>query len=172
MIGRNIAPGLNRKFVSEDWPAIPAFLWEQERKEAYRVIDHESEIRIFASDIKSYAIKAAKENALEAGVADCITFNTLPFNKLNIPDPYSIIICNPPYGERIGEKEDLNTIYKDFNHLFANREGLSLYLITSDKDFEKLFTSRVADRRRKLYNGRIETTYYQYYGEKPPRSLE
>lgn len=172
LIERNIAPGLNRKFASENWPAIDKALWEHERKEAFRAIHYADDIKILASDMNNHAIQAAKENAIEAGVDDCITFRTLPFNKLEIPDPYSIIICNPPYGERLGDKEALKAIYNDFNRLFSNRKDLSLYLITSDKEFENSFSVRVPDRRRKLYNGRIETTYYQYYGEKPPRSFE
>jgi putative N6-adenine-specific DNA methylase len=93
----------------------------------------------------------------------------LPFNELKADEKYGIVICNPPYGERIGERQDLDQIYKDAKRFFRVNPSWSLYFLTSDKEFEKAFSDRPADKRRKLYNGRIETTYYQYYGERPPR---
>jgi putative N6-adenine-specific DNA methylase len=87
-----------------------------------------------------------------------------------MPGEYPVIITNPPYGERIGDKEALERIYYKMDRLLAKDRGCSLYLITADKEFERSIRSRKkADRRRKLYNGRIETTYYQYYGEKPKK---
>lgn len=170
MLAKKIAPGLNRKFASEEWPGIPAELWKKFRKEAYDSIDYNLSLQIIASDIDSKAIAAAKENALEAGVDDCIEFKVMPVSELKITQPYGIIICNPPYGERIGEKENLNLIYQDLKNLLQNEKTWSLYLITSDKNFETVFSQKPADRRRKLYNGRIEVTYYQYFGEKPAKT--
>ena len=167
MIGRNIAPGLSRKFVSEDWEAIPKELWKQERKSAFEAIDYERDVRILASDIDEKAIAAAKRNAEEAGVDDCIDFRVQPASKLTASENHGIIICNPPYGERIGEKEQIRKIYKDLRRFMESNPTWSLYLITADKAFEKVFREKPADRRRKLYNGRIETCYYQYYGQRP-----
>lgn len=167
MIGRHIAPGLNRKFASEDWPSIPSEIWKSYKKEAYNQIQYDQPLKIFASDIDSKAIEASKENAIEAGVDDCIDFKVMPVSNLEITKKYGIIICNPPYGERIGDKEKLTDIYKDLKHLLDDEKTWSLYLLTSDKTFEDQF--KPANKRRKLYNGRIEVTYYQYFGEKPPK---
>jgi putative N6-adenine-specific DNA methylase len=167
MIGRNIAPGLSRKFVSEDWEAIPKELWKQERKAAFEAIDYDKDVRILASDIDEKAIAAAKLNAEEAGVDDCIDFRVQPVSKLAASENHGIIICNPPYGERIGEKEQILKIYKDLGRFMESNPTWSLYLITADKAFERVFREKPADRRRKLYNGRIETCYYQYYGQRP-----
>ena len=169
LIGKNIAPGLNRKFISEEWPGIPAKLWKEERKAAFEAIKTDNEIRIQASDILPSAVKAARENAMEAGVDDCIDFRIRPFARVSLEDRYGIIICNPPYGERIGEKDEIRKIYSDLKKLLEANPTWSLYLITTDKDFETLAFGRPADRRRKLYNGRYEVTYYQYYGAKPLR---
>ncbi len=170
LIGKNIAPGLNRRFASEQWPAIPAHLWKEERKAAFEAIKDDADIRIQASDILPSAVKAARENAIEAGVDECIEFHIKPLKDVMLPENYGIVICNPPYGERIGEKEEIRRIYADLKKLFTDNPTWSLYLITTDREFETLAFDRLADRRRKLYNGRLEVTYYQYYGTKPPRA--
>jgi putative N6-adenine-specific DNA methylase len=170
MIGRNIAPGLNRKFAAEQWPAIPSKLWKEERKAAFEAINNDCDIQIQASDILPAAVKAARENAMEAGVEDCIDFHIKPLKEVSFEENYGIVICNPPYGERIGEKNEIRRIYADLKKLFEGNPTWSLYLVTTDKEFENLTFGRPADRRRKLYNGRLEVTYYQYYGQKPSRA--
>ena len=169
LIGKNIAPGLNRKFASEQWPVIPAKLWKEERKEAFEAIKNDADIRIQASDILPSAVKAARENAMEAGVDDCIDFHIKPLKDVRFTENHGIVICNPPYGERIGEKDEIRRLYSDLKKLFEGNPTWSLYLITTDKDFETIAMGRPADRRRKLYNGRLEVTYYQYYGTKPAK---
>lgn len=169
MIERNIAPGLNRTFTAENWPSIPANLWKEERTAAFKAINYEKDIRIKASDINAAAIKAARENAEEAGVDDCIEFKVMPLSKVKLQETYGVIIGNPPYGERIGEKEEIHRIYRDLNQLIKENPTWSLYIITTDKDFETLTFDKPADRRRKLYNGRLEVCYYQYYGLKPQK---
>ena len=169
MLAKNIAPGLNRKFASEEWPAIPSDLWKAHRKEAYSAINYDLPLNIYASDIDPKAIEAAMENAIESRVDDCIEFKVMPASKLSLDDNHGIIISNPPYGERIGEKEKLISIYRDLRKLLEGNKTWSLYLLTSDERFEALFSEKPAHKRRKLYNGRIEVTYYQYYGEKPKR---
>lgn len=167
MLARNIAPGLSRAFASEDWEAIPSRIWKEERTAAFSAIDQEIKLQIFASDLDPKAIKAASENAEEAGVGDNIIFQVLPMNQLSTQGERGVLITNPPYGERIGEKEALKVIYQDLSRLVKANPTWSLFLVTSDKEFEKQFSEKPADRRRKLYNGRIEITYYQYHGEKP-----
>ncbi len=168
LIGRNIAPGLNRKFAAETWESIPIDLWKEERKIAFQQIQ-DIPLQIEASDILPSAIKAARENAMEAGVDDCIDFKIKGFKDVKATLEYGIIICNPPYGERIGDAKDIKYIYQDMGTLLRNNPTWSLYLVTTDKDFEQQAIGRAADRRRKLYNGRLEVTYYQYYGAKPKR---
>lgn len=169
MIGKNIAPGLDRHFVSEDWTFIDKSVWSQERQKAYRRMNTGADIRIQASDIDKKAVEIARENALNAGVDDCINFKIMPFSYLVAEEEQGIMVTNIPYGQRIGEESQLAGIYKEFKRFFGNNPTWSLFLITSDKTFEKKAMGRLADRRRKLYNGRIETTYYQYYGLKKNR---
>ena len=100
-----------------------------------------------------------------------LRFHIRPFKSFRMEENYGIMICNPPYGERIGEKDEILKIYRDIKRLFRENPTWSLYLVTTDKEFETLAFGRPADRRRKLYNGRLEVTYYQYYGTKPARSV-
>ncbi len=169
MIGKNIAPGLSRHFISESWPQIPEEIWKQERAEAFKAINSDIQLKIYGSDIDPKAVSASRVNAVQAGLSDDIVFRRLPFNELELNDDYAIIITNPPYGERIGNKHDIAGIYSELNYKMSKNKTLSLYIITSDKSFEKSMKFKKSDRRRKLYNGRIETTYYQYYGERPPK---
>lgn len=166
MIGRNIAPGLNRSFASEGWELIPAEVWKEERKAAYDAINYDTQLRIFAFDIDPKAIEAAKENAIEAGVDDCIVFKCMDMRKIQAHEPRGIIITNPPYGERIGEAKQIAAIYRKYNEFFRENPTWSLFMITTDKEVEQKIMGRPADRRRKLYNGRLEVCYYQFHGAK------
>ncbi len=166
MIARNIAPGLNRKFASEDWELIPKEIWKDERKKAFEAIDDDTELQIYASDIDQKVIDAAKENAAEAGVEDCINFKKMNMLNLEAHAERGIIITNPPYGERIGEMKHIESIYKKYNTFFKENPTWSLFMITTDKTVEKKIMERPADRRRKLYNGRLEVCYYQFHGKK------
>lgn len=170
MIERNIAPGLSRSFASEKWDRIDSSIWKEERAAAYRDIDYDKDVRIIGYDLDGGAVEAAIANAEDAGVDDCIEFHKADFLTLDrLPEPYSVIITNPPYGERIGERKMLDSINRHFAELISGDETLSCYVITEDKNLEKAVMPRKPDRRRKLYNGRFETCYYQYYGVRPPR---
>ncbi|NLY87707.1 MAG: class I SAM-dependent RNA methyltransferase [Clostridiales bacterium] len=169
MIARNIAPGLGRTFSSTDWDIIPANIWKEEKKLAYEAGDFESELRIKAMDIDSNAIKAAKANADEAGLLDDIEFVCMDMMKWKPEGEYGVIITNPPYGERIGEKKDIERIYTKLGKVLTEHPTWSMFMITTDKEIEEKFFGRKADRRRKLYNGRLETQLYQYHGTKPKR---
>ena len=170
MIARNIAPGLNRNFVSEEWEAIPTKLWKEERKKAYEVIDWDSELEIYAYDINKYAIEAAKENAAEAGVEEDIIFTLGDGGKLKADGKEGgVIVTNPPYGERIGDRESIDELYEGFNQFLKENKTWSMFAITPDKTIEDKVFNRPADRRRKLFNGRMEVCYYQYHGQKPEK---
>lgn len=166
MIGKNIAPGLQRSFASERWPRIGETLWKDARKEAFKAIKQDLDINIYASDINPSAVEAANENAYEAGVDDCIIFDVKDASKISIKDDYGVIICNPPYGERLGEKREVEELYKKIGKVFRELDTWSIYVITSNEDFEKLYGKK-ADKKRKLFNGRIKVDYYQYYGPRP-----
>lgn len=170
MIARNIAPGLNRKFVAEEWDAIPEKYWKEERKKAYEAVDWDCQLKIYAYDIDKRAIEAAKENAAEAGVEDDIVFVYGDGGKLESKgEEGGIIITNPPYGERIGDRESIDKLYGDFSAFLAANETWSMFAITPDKTIEEKVFGRPADRRRKLFNGRMEVCYYQYHGKKPSK---
>lgn len=168
LIGRNIAPGLSRKFAAESWDFIPKEIWQEERKKAYSEIDYDTELRIYGSDINAHAIEIAKVNAENAGVDDCIAFEQIPFNKLRLMGDYGVCITNPPYAERMGELDDVERLYRDMGRLFNQNKTWSAYFITSHEGFEKLYGKK-SDRKRKLFNGNVKTDYYQYFGERPPK---
>ncbi|MFI3175146.1 MAG: class I SAM-dependent RNA methyltransferase [Bacillota bacterium] len=168
MLARNIAPGLQRKFACEEWSRIDKELWKAERKKAYEAIDYDVIPEIYGSDIDESAIALAKENAEKAGVDDCITFTVQSSTELTLPDEYGIIITNPPYGERLGEVKEVEELYRDLGGLMKQNPTWSTYLITSMEYFETLFAKK-ATKKRKLFNGRIKTDYYQFEGPRPPR---
>lgn len=168
LIGRNVAPGLNRGFVSEYWPAISKKHWKEARVEAFNAIDHKADIDIFASDIDKNVIRIAGENALEAGVDDCIQFTVKPLKEVGLEGEYGVVITNPPYGERLGNKKEVAGLYKEMGKIFCADPTWSIYVLTAEENFEAFYGTR-AHRKRKLYNGNIKVDYYQYYGKRPPR---
>ena len=168
LIGRNIAPGLRRKFASERWPAIAAEAWQQARLDARRAIDAESSLQIFGYDIDEGCIEASKVNARQAGVGGDIVFEQKDIKELWIDKPYGVVISNPPYGIKIGEFREMNEIYISLNKTFKKKKGWSLFVLTADKKFPDYFKRARPDRVRKLYNASIEVNYYQYLGERPP----
>lgn len=168
MIGKNIAPGLNRNFASEEWPRVGKDLWKQARVDALKAINQDVSLKIYASDKDKKAIDIAKENALEAGVDDCIDFKVRKLRSIDLKDQFGVIICNPPYGERLGEKKEVERLYKQMGEVFRALRTWSAYVITSYEDFEKLYGKR-ASKRRKLFNGRIKVDYYQFFGPRPPK---
>ncbi len=168
LIARNIAPGLNRKFASEEWARIDNSIWKQERINAYKAINYDVMPKIYGSDMDAEAIEVAKENAIKAGVDDCIEFTVKPCQEVVLPGDYGCLITNPPYGERIGELKEVEDLYRSLGKIMATNPTWSSYVITSMEYFEKLF-GRKADAKRKLFNGRIKIDYYQFYGPRPPK---
>jgi putative N6-adenine-specific DNA methylase len=152
MIARNIAPGLNRHFASEEWEFIKPEIWKEERKAAFEAMDYDKELEIYGFDINRKAVAAAIENAEEAGVDDCIKFMRVNVKDLRPVGKNGIIITNPPYGERIGEEKEIAEIYKAYNKFFKENPDWSLFMITTDKEVENKVMEREANRRRKLYN--------------------
>jgi len=168
MIGLNMAPGLKRTFDSESWPIIPGALWKQAREEARDLMRRDLDFRILGSDIDGKVLKVARQNARLAGVEDYVAFQTLPVSEVRSKKKYGCIICNPPYGERLGERKEAEALYRKMGEVFSRLDTWSFYILTSHEGFERLFGRR-ADKKRKLYNGRIKVDYYQFYGPRPPK---
>ncbi len=171
MIGRNIAPGLDRTFAAEDWPALPADLWADARRQARQVSTDSLPVRLVGTDRDERAIRQAMDNARRAGVADDIHFQQREFADVSTRQEYGCLICNPPYGRRLGDQREAQELYRLMPEIFRRLTTWSLYVLTSEETFEQI-VGRGADRRRKLYNGRIECTYYQFHGPRPPRDDE
>jgi len=170
MIGRNIAPGLRRSFASEQWPVIERNVWQKARRAAEEAIQPTAELQVYGYDIDEDSIWACQTNARNAGVADDIIFEQKDIRDLWIDQQYGVMISNPPYGMRMSEYKEMNEIYISIHKTFRKKTGWSLYVLTADEMFPKYFKRAWPDRKRKLYNGNIQVWYYQYYGERPPRS--
>jgi putative N6-adenine-specific DNA methylase len=168
LIGRNLAPGLNRTFVSEEWPPMAKRVWADAREEARSAV-LDGRFRILASDIDPSAIRIAAENARRAGLVDCISFQKQRVDEFSSSRKYGCIVCNPPYGERTGEAAEVEEIYRAMGKVFRRLDGWSLFALTSNPDFEHCF-GRKATRKRKLYNGNIMCHLYQYMGPLPRRA--
>ena len=175
MLAKNIAPGLGREFDAAKWSFIPETLWKEEKKKAFDAINYDEDVHVYASDIDQRTVDYARENAIEAGVDDIIKFSVkdvadLKISKLEgIYDQKRILrtgslVTNPPYGQRIGDANKLEDIYKALKTIRDEYRDWEINLITPDKSFEKKF-GQSADKRRKLYNGNIESCYYQYFGK-------
>lgn len=167
MIGRNIAPGLHRQFAAEQWPAIPPNLWAEAREEARGRILPALPERILGFDIDAQTLSLARYHAQQAGVAADIHFQQRAFADLTSSRAYGCLVTNPPYGERMGEPREMERLYRSMPVVLRRLKTWSHFILTAYPEFEAV-VGQSADRRRKLYNGRIECTYYQFFGPKPP----
>ncbi|MEG1433839.1 THUMP domain-containing class I SAM-dependent RNA methyltransferase [Eubacterium sp.] len=167
MIGKNMAPGLKRTFVSEEWDAIPKDLWADARTQAKEAINDKS-FRLLGSDIDSRALKQARTNADLAGVGDLVAFQRLPVKEIATKRRYGVIVTNPPYGERMGDKKEVEALYREMGRAFMALEDWSYFIICGYEGFEKCFGKK-ATKNRKLYNSTLKTYFYQYFGPLPPR---
>lgn len=169
MIGANIAPGMNREFISEGWThLVPKKAWYEAITEANDNICGDIEMNIQGYDIDDSMVKAARENAKLAGVDTYIHFQQRPMQDLSNPKKYGFIITNPPYGERIDEKEAMPKLYKEIGEAFGKLDTWSYYIITGFEDAQR-FIGKKADKNRKIYNGMMKTYFYQYMGPRPPK---
>ena len=169
MIGANIAPGVNRDFTACTWEKIiDKKTWYEAYDEARSLEKLDVEMHIQGYDLDSQIVKCAMRNAEEAGVADYIHFQQRNVKELSSPKAYGFIITNPPYGERLEEKEALPELYGIIGDRFRALDNWSMFLITSYEEAEK-YIGRKADKNRKIYNGMIRSYYYQFMGKKPPK---
>ena len=166
LMAKNVAPGLNRRFVSETWPQIPESLWKEAREEAAAAIRADLAPEIYGSDIDPAAVALAAYNARKAGVGDCVRLETKALRDVALPGSRGVAVCNPPYAERLGTAKETELLYGELREVFQRDRTWSVNVITPDEFFERAF-GRKADAKRKLFNGMIKTDFYQYYGEKP-----
>ena len=168
MMAANMAPGMNREFLSESWNhLIPKKCWYDAVNEAGDLVDLSVKTDIQGYDIDGEIIRAARANAKSAGVEELIHFQTRPVSQLSHPKKYGFIVTNPPYGERIEEKKNLPELYRTFGERFAALDSWSAYVITAYEEMERYF-GRKAAKNRKIYNGMMKTYFYQFPGPKPP----
>ena len=172
MIAANMAPGMNREFLSEDWKhLIPRKCWYDAMDEANDLVDLSVQTDIQGYDIDGDIVRAARANAKAAGVDELIHFQQRSVSDLSHPKKYGFLITNPPYGERIEDKKNLPELYKTIGERFAELDSWSAYIITAYEDTERYF-GRKADKNRKIYNGMMKTYFYQFLGPKLPRKRE
>ncbi|MFD0827839.1 THUMP domain-containing class I SAM-dependent RNA methyltransferase [Neobacillus sp. M.A.Huq-85] len=171
LIGQNIAPGFNREFVSESWNWIPSKVWDDVRTEAEDLANYDQPLDITGSDIDHRMVKIAQENAFEAGFGELINFKQMQVKDISTKKEYGVIVGNPPYGERLGEKNAVEQMYKEMGLAFSKLDTWSIYIMTSNENFEQLY-GKPATKKRKLFNGFIRTDLYQYWGKRPPRQSE
>ena len=168
MMAANMAPGMNREFLAEEWKnLIPKKCWYEAMDEANDLVKDDISVDIQGYDIDGAIVRAARPNAAAAGVDHLIHFQQRPVSQLSHPKKYGFLITNPPYGERIEDKKNLPELYKTIGERFAALDSWSAYIITAYEDTERYF-GRKADKNRKIYNGMMKTYFYQFMGPKPP----
>lgn len=169
MMAANMAPGMNREFLSQTWEhLVPKKLWYDALDEAQDLLDLQVETDIQGYDIDPVVLKAARSNAERAGVDHLIHLQERPVAQLSHPKKYGFLVTNPPYGERIGADEGLKALYTTLGERFRALQDWSLYMITAYPDAEKCI-GRKADKNRKIYNGMMKTYFYQFSGKRPPK---
>lgn len=167
MIAANIAPGMNRDFLSQDWEGlVPRKSWYAAIDEAHDLIDRSGSFDIQGYDIDDRVIRVARHNAKEADVSEMIHLQTRPVSNLSHPKKYGFIITNPPYGERLENEKTLPELYRTFGERFRSLDKWSAFILSAYEDTQKYFGQR-ATKNRKIYNGMIKTYYYQFMGPKP-----
>lgn len=166
MIGQNIAPGYNREFDSEHWPWMKPQMWEEVRNEAEELANYDQPLEILGTDIDHRMVKIAEANALEAGFGDLIQFQQRQLKDFTAHGENGVVVGNPPYGERIGEIEEIEEMIGDMGRIFAKYPSWSIYMLSSMPRFETLY-GQPATKKRKLFNGFIRTDLFQFWGERP-----
>lgn len=164
---RNIAPGLDRDFDFTSFKFYDKKRFEKIKKEAYEKIDYNKKINILGSDLSKTAIDLAKNNALNAGVYEDITFLNKDFGDINLKDNFGIFISNPPYGERLS-RFDKEKISKMIDDKFKTLDTWSMFIISSDEKIDKNIKRKLS-KKRKLYNGGEKVDLYQYFGKRPKK---
>lgn len=165
LIGCNIAPGLKRNFAFENWDWVDKGIVKQAREQAQAAIKKDVDLDISGYDIDGSMIEIAKENAVQAGVQDIVNFKQMAVKDFKTDKINGVIVANPPYGERLSDKEHVHQLYQQMGKLYQPLTSWSKYILTSDLQFEQFYGTK-ATKRRKLYNGSLRTDFFQYWGKK------
>jgi len=172
MMAAGIAPGMNRKFLAENWPQVVGEkVWREALEEAKDLVDLNLQPDIQGYDIDDRMVSMARENARLAGVDKMIHFQRRSVEQLSHPKKYGFLITNPPYGERLQGKEELPALYRVLGERYRALDSWSLYMITAYENAERDI-GRKADKNRKIYNGMMKAYYYQFLGPKPGAKRE
>ena len=166
LLARRIAPGISRRFAAEEWPHIPPDTWRRAREDARAAERRDVALRIAASDRDGKILETARGNARKAGVADCIAFHRAEIQALDPTGEFGCMVCNPPYAERLGERREVEDLYRAMGRLHRRLDTWSIFVLTAHPEFQKFFGVR-ASKNRKLYNGNLKCYFYQYYGPLP-----
>lgn len=162
---KNIAPGIYRRFAAEKWDSLPSKIWQTSREEAIEKIRKDIEFTAFGSDISQDSLEIAEANARRAGISGLIRLEKADVKNFTVPDRKSLVVTNPPYGERLMTGEDLTQLYQTMGNVFQPSQKTAYYIISSAEDFEQGF-GRKANKKRKLYNGMLKCNLYQYFAQK------
>ena len=160
LIAKNRAPGLTRSFAAQEFPWIPKEAWQNARQEA-RDKEFKGPYRIVGSDSDPACVSLSFANAKKAGVSDCVTFKDGDATKMSLPAEEGILVCNPPYGERMMEQQSAQRLYSALGRHLKYANNWKKFIITSEPEFEHYFGKR-ADKKRKFYNGKIKCDYYMF----------
>jgi len=161
MMRKKIAPGIQRRFAFEKYDFLDYSVLENERKEARDNVI-KGKVDVFASDVDSAAIDLVHSHAKTAGVHDHISIRKADIKEILTPDIFGLLVTNPPYAERMGEKKEVERLYRKLGNLTISNDYLKAFIITADQGFEKSYGKK-ADKKRKLYNGSIKCNLYQYF---------
>ncbi|HWI52797.1 MAG TPA: class I SAM-dependent RNA methyltransferase [Symbiobacteriaceae bacterium] len=164
LIAHNMAPGLHRQFDAEGWERVGPALWQTARDEAFDVVDYDKKLEIIGSDVNTEVLELAAHHVRAAGLTKSVILRRQPVKDLKTESKYGYLITNPPYGERLGEREEVEFLYRELGRVCKGLPEWSVFVITAHKNFERFYGGR-ADKKRKLYNGRIECDLYQYHGQ-------
>lgn len=163
LIAHNMAPGLHRAFDAESWGVMGERRWADARDEAFDMVNEEAPLEIVGSDVDPAVLELARHHLRAAGLSKSVKLLQRDVSEMTALRSYGYLITNPPYGERLGEKEEAEALYRTLGRKVKELDDWSVFVITAHKEFEK-FYGRRADKKRKLFNGRIECDLYQYLG--------
>ena len=162
---KNIAPGMYRRFAAERWGCIPAKVWQGERARIPELVRRDVTFHGYGRDIDRSAVELTLSNAKKAGVGNLITASVQDVREFKLPAEKSIVVCNPPYGDRLLDVEQAEALYREMGRVFVPSDHVGYFIISSLENFETLFGRR-ADKRRKLYNGMVKCQLYMYFAQK------
>lgn len=162
LAAKRIAPGIRRRFAFMDWDSVEDNVWRAERERAMDMEQRDRTFRAIGGDIDPACVALTKDNAAKAKVADCLEASVADLRRFRPEGENGVVLCNPPYGERLLDVEQAEALYREMGKVFVPKAGWSYAIISPHEDFEKLF-GRKADKRRKLYNGMLKCQLYMYF---------